>query len=234
METPLARAHLAQTGHTDGTEKRVYLAKTSERQRDELFHFLRTESEPLRSQPLPLIAENESGDAQETLNSGESPQVLNSTMKEVQTPVREPKLSPIKSGAIKRKAQSDVIDSDGGDSTYQPGSAEKRSKIYCRRWSGVRPDPKDFDEEDRMRQNYIEHLNLFRKEQNWSDEEKRCLKYFENVVKAPTLENVKTILQINGKQLAPCAVTRIYKKIQNCEQYLTFEYYQHKTSKFVV
>ena len=79
METPLARAHLAQTGHTDGTEKRVYQAKTSERQRDELFHFLRTESEPLRSQPLPLIAENESGDAQETLNSGESlgPQLNN-------------------------------------------------------------------------------------------------------------------------------------------------------------
>ena len=119
--------------------------------------------------------------------------------------------------------------SDGSDSIYQPESAEKRQKnTHCRRWSGLRPDPKDVDEEDRMRENYIRHLNQCRSEQAWSVEERKCLKYFENVVKAPTLENVNTILEINGKRLPEDAINKIYRKLQNCDQYLTFEFYQRK------
>ena len=86
METPLAPAHLAQTGHTDGTENRVYLAKTSERQRDELFEFLRKESEPLSN--LPEIPETNSEDTS----------VVNSTMMEGRTEkhLHHPNISPIK------------------------------------------------------------------------------------------------------------------------------------------
>ena len=228
METPLARAHLAQTGHTDGTERQVYLAKTSERQRDELFNFLRKESEPV----MPKITEELEGDG--------ANEVLNSTMKSTIHEISEQNLpiSPIKAAAPSRpkadahfktpkaaaKRKSDLID----DSTFQPGSAEKKTKTYCRRWSGRRPDPKDFDEEDRMRQNFIEHLYCFRKEQSWTEEEKRCLKYFENVVKSPTLDSVKTLLTVNGKELSPDSIGKIYKKLQNCDQYLTFEYYERQ------